>query len=316
MSKTLSGQMLALTLVFQFLLGFAFPSVVVAQGDGPRAYQLVPEGTQSISQFMFALRGNNTPSNGLVVPGSEIDINLGLTQYGRAFDINGHQAGMLLVLPVGNVTGSVSTGLGTISGHDSGLGDILLGFVYGLYGSPNLSQEEYVKYDPGFSMAILARATLPTGSYDSNRSLNMGGNRWVFELGLPIMYYVGSSYLDPMLTSFEIQPKITLYSENSDAPGASQRLEQASLLSVEGHVTRNFGQAFWASVDALYEYGGETTSDGVADGNKQRSLSLGVTTALNLSPSSSVKLSYGEVVSGNPAGSDGRMLRLQYLQLF
>lgn len=308
--------MIALTLVFQLFLGIAFPSVVAAQGDGPRAYQLVPEGTQSISQFVFALRGNNTPSNGLVVPGAKLDVNLGLTQYGRAFDIDGHQAGVLLVLPMGNVSGSLSTGLGKKSSKDSGIGDVLLGFVYGLYGSPNLSQQEYVKYDPGFSMAILARATLPTGSYDSSRSLNMGGNRWVFEFGLPIMYYLGSSYLDPALTTFEIQPKITLYSVNSDASGTAQRLEQDPLLSVEGHITRNFGQVFWGSFDALFEYGGETTSDGIADDNKQRSLSLGVTAAMNLSPSSSVKVSYGEVVSGNPSGSRGRMLRLQYLLLF
>ncbi len=293
-----------------------FSPLTFAQGDGPRAYQLVPEGTQSIGQFLFALRGNNTPSNGLVIENADIDLNLGVTQYALALDINGHQAGLLAIVPYGNASGSVQTAFGELSGHDSGIGDAMLGFAYGIYGTPSLSLEEYVGYDPGFAMALLLRATLPTGSYNSDNNLNMGGNRWALEIGTPIMYYIGTSYLNPDLTSLEILPKITLFGDNSDAVGGTEKLKQNPLFSLEGHLTRNFGQAFWASLDALYEYGGETTSDGVDDGNKQRALSFGVTAAMNLSQSASVKLSYGEVVSGNSSGSDAEMLRLQFMLLF
>ncbi|MGR3660217.1 MAG: transporter [Paracoccaceae bacterium] len=313
--KSLS-HVFAKLLLIQMLIGITFPNVAAAQGEGPRAYQLVPKNTQTVAQFALALRGNQTPTRGLNFEGAEIGINLGITQYGRTFSINGHQAGLLAIVPYGGASGSVSTAFGAATGSDIGLGDVMLGFVYGIVGSPDLTAQEYVNYDPGFAMAFLARATLPTGSYDSNRNLNMGGNRFAFEFGLPIMYYIGSSYLDPSLASIEIFPKVTVFSENSDAPGAIQSLKQAPIFSIEGHVTRNFGQAFWGAFDVLYEYGGETSSDGVSDGNTQRSLSLGVTAALNISQSSSVKISYGEVVSGNAAGSRGQMLRLQYLTLF
>lgn len=316
MNRKLHSHIFVALFFMQILFGFVIPTTVAAQGDGPRAYQLVPDKTQTFAQFLLALRGNQTPSTGSVIEGSDIDINFGISQYGRTIGINGHQAGLLAIVPYGNVSGSLSTGLGTTSGSDVGLGDVLLGFVYGIVGSPVLTAQEYINYDPGFAMAFLARVTLPTGSYDSDRNLNMGGNRWALELGTPIMYYIGSSYLDPSLATIEILPKVTFFSENSDAPGATQRLGQDPLFSLEGHVTRNFGQAFWGSLDARYEYGGETSSDGVSDGNSQRSLSLGVTAALNLSQSSSVKVSYGAVVSGNAAGSTGRMLRMQFLTLF
>jgi outer membrane putative beta-barrel porin/alpha-amylase len=316
MNNRQSSQRFVFMLFFQLFVAIGLPSLAVAQGEGARAYQLVPENTQAVSQFIMAMRGNNTPSNGLIVQGSEIDIDLGVTQYSRTFDINGHQAGLLVVAPYGSVSGSLSTSAGTLTGRDSGLGDVMLGFIYGIYGSPNLSPEDYVKYDPGFSMALLARATMPTGSYDSANNLNMGGNRWVLELGLPMMYFVGSSFLDPNLMSFEVLPKVSFYSANTDAPGATRRLTQDPLLSVEGHITRNFGQVFWGSLDALYEYGGETTSDGISNNNRQRSLSVGATAAMNLNQSSSMKLTYGKVVSGNAAGSDGKMLRLQFLHLF
>ncbi len=126
-------------LLIQMLIGITFPNVAVAQGEGPRAYQLVPENTQTVAQFVMALRGNQTPSEGINVEGADIDINLGITQYGRTIDINGHQAGLLAILPYGNVSGSVSTAFGTTSGSDSGLGDVLLGFVYGIFGSPVLT---------------------------------------------------------------------------------------------------------------------------------------------------------------------------------
>ena len=61
------------------------------------------------------MRGNSTPIDGLVVEGADIEINLAVTQYSRAFDINGHQAGVLAIRPYGNVSGSVSTDLGTLT---------------------------------------------------------------------------------------------------------------------------------------------------------------------------------------------------------
>lgn len=287
-----------------------------AQGEGARAYQLVPDGTQSIAQYFYVIRGNNTPSTGLIVQGAELDLNLAVTQYAKSIDLNGRQTGLIAVLPYGNISGSLNTIAGNQSDSASGLGDLLLGGVFGLVGSPVLNEEQYIKYDPGFAMALLARLTVPTGRYDSDSTLNMGGNRWVFELGLPTMYFVGSSFLDPDLMSFEILPKVTLFGDNTDAPGTVGTLEQRPLYSLEAHVTRNFGQAFWGSLDAFYQYGGETVSDGSRDGNRQRSFGLGVTGALNLSEKSLVKATYGEVISSNVAGSDGSVFRLQYQYLF
>lgn len=295
---------------------FGVPLQTFAQGDGPRAYQLIPEGTQTVSQFLFAMRGNLTPADGLVIEGADLDVNLGVTQYAKALEIKGHQAGLLVVAPYGEVSGSLQTRPQYISARDSGLGDVMLGFVYGILGAPSLGMNEYLAYKPDLGIALLTRVTLPTGSYSSDRNLNMGGNRWAFELGLPIMKYFGDSYIDPKLMSIELVPKVTFYGDNSDAPGSVDRLEQDPIYSLEGHITRNLGQAFWLSLDALYEYGGETQSDGQDDANRQRSFSLGATASLNLSKSASVKLTYGEVVSGNAAGSDGSMWRAQFTYLF
>ena len=292
-------------------------NVVAAQfGDGARAYQLLPKDTKVISQYYIGTSGNFTPSDGTVISGADIDMDLGVTQFTQTFDINGHQAGVLALVPYGNVSGSLDLRPGSVTGSDSGFGDLALGFVYGLYNAPNLDREAFFKYDPGLSVNVLTRLTFPTGSYDSDRNLNLGGNRWVLELGLPVAYYLGQSFLDPSLTTFEIQPKVTIFGDNDDAVGGGQTLEQDAIYTIEAHITRNFGQAIWGSLDALYTYGGETQTDGIDGNNRQRSLALGVTGNLTLSESTSVKLTYGEVVSGNADGADGHLIRAQLLYLF
>jgi hypothetical protein len=285
-------------------------------GDGPRAYQLVPKDTKSVSQFYVGTRGNMGANDGTVFRGADLELNLGVTQYSQTFDLNGHQAAWLAIVPYGNVSGSLGLGAGGATGADSGLGDIKLGFAYGILDTPVLDREAYVKYDPSFAINFIGRITAPTGSYDSSRNLNMGGNRWALELALPMTYYLGNSFLDPNLTTFEIMPKIALYGDNTDAPGAPRKLSQKPIYSIEAHVTRSFGRAFWGSLDALYTYGGETESDGVSNNNRQRSLALGVSGNITFSPAASLKLTYGEVVSGNADGSDGRMFRAQLMFLF
>jgi hypothetical protein len=47
-------------------------------------------------------------------------------------------------------------------------------------------------------------------------------------------------------------------------PGANV-LEQDPLFVVESHLLHNFNPKLWGSIDLRYRYGGETTTDGVAN---------------------------------------------------
>jgi hypothetical protein len=50
---------------------------------------------------------------------------------------------LLLIVPTGKVSESPSTALGTLTERDSGLGDLMLSFVYGIRGSLSLSPPEH-----------------------------------------------------------------------------------------------------------------------------------------------------------------------------
>ena len=99
------------------------------------------------------------------------------------------------------------------------------------------------------------------------------------------------------------------YGDN-DAPPSGNVSRQAPLVQLEGHVTRNLNHSLWVALDALLIEGGETTTDGVSDHNRQRSVAFGATGSLVLSDAWSATLSYTEEVSRNRSGVSGHIVRL------
>jgi len=186
----------------------------------------------------------------------------------------------------------------------------------GLHNLPPLTQENYASYKPGFAVGGLARLTLPTGEYDENKSANLGANRYSLQLGAPITFGFGESFLDPRLTTFDLVPSVTFFGDNDD-PFNADVVSQSTLYKLEAHLTHNFNPGIWASIDGVYSYGGETETDGQGNNNKQRSLNMGATLNVQFSKSLGLKLSYGETVDRNDDGLDGEFVRLTltYAQL-
>jgi len=303
---------LVLTAIFMIAV---IPTNGFAQGFGPRAFQLVPDQSNVFALYGFALEGNRAIDPSVVIPGAEIDINLAVLQYTRAFDIKGKQAGVFVIASAGKVDGALDLLSQTLSDKNSGLGDIQLGASFGLIGSPALSIKEYIKYKPGFALGILTLLTLPTGQYDEAHALNLGTNRWAAQLGTIMMWYQGESMLDPKMRTFELVPSVTLYGDNSDPFGADNTA-QAPMFKLEGHITQNINKAMFVSLDALYTYGGETTTDGIDNSDRQSALMLGASFNTMVSRSTSIKLSYGRVVTRNDDGPDGSMIRAIVSVLF
>lgn len=291
------------------------PSSALAVDDGARAYQLAPVGTQMLTAYGIDTNGNQSSAPGSVVRGSSIDVHVGLLQYTRVLDVGGHATAAFGLLPYGDVTARVKLPRRTLSSRSEGLGDAQLGIVYGLYGSPALSPQEYAGFRPGFSAGLLGKVFLPTGEYDSHQAVNLGSNRYAYEVGVPLSYALGESYRDPSLTTFDLLPAVIFYGENRSPYGAD-RINQKPLYGGEAHITHNFSRTFWMSADALFWAGGETRTDGQDDDNRQRSLSLGATAGVSLSHAVAVKMTYGEAVDNNQDGVEGRLARVVLTLLF
>ena len=158
-------------------------------------------------------------------------------------------------------------------------------------------------------------ASAPTGEYDKNKIFNLGQNRWLLRLSLPMSYSIGESFVDPSLTTFEVVPAVTFFSTNH-APFGADRQTQKPLYQVEAHVTRSLNSKVWISADAGYFYGAEGSTNGVSDNNARRNFNLGATVSYSPSPSLQMQLSYAEAVSSNDYGMKGKGLRLMLIAPF
>jgi len=178
-----------------------------AQGEGPRAYELAPAGSQALYVYGMFSRGNASFDPGSVVPGAEVEVNGSIIEYSHGFVLKGNASSLILSLPVGDARFSANTG-GTADSYTlSGIGDMQLTGAFGVLGSPALQEKHYEAYRPSAALSVLSRVYAPTGAYDRTAPVNLGANRWALQLGLPFAYYLGGSFLDPRLTSFELLPR-------------------------------------------------------------------------------------------------------------
>jgi hypothetical protein len=279
-----------------------------AQDDGPRVYQLAPEGAKAFTAFAVAKRGNETPESGDVILGSRIDTDIVVLRYVQTFSLGGQQFSPFLILPTGRVRSTIHSPSGDIVTESSGVGDAQIGTVLGLFGAPALAPDDYAQFRPQVSTGLLARVFFPTGAYSRNQSVNFGANRYSFQLGLPTGLLLGQSYVDPDLTTLELLPTVTFYGAN-DQPYNATRVTKAPQFSLESHLTRNFGPSVWLSADMLYRRGGETSTDGRPDNNPLAGWSAGLTGSFRLAPKANLLLTYEHVVERSDQGPNGYFFR-------
>jgi len=260
--------------------------------EGARAYFPVPAGTNDIEI-------TGTFSH-LGASGSSIDSATITPSYRRTFDLGGDAATFLIGLPLGKVSGTFNFPiLGSVTQEtDPAQGDLFIGGTIGLINAPALTPMAFAQYQPGFSMSAVGRVFMPTGAYDSTppNLLNLGQNRWTVEAMLPMSYIMGTSLIDPNLTTFELIPTVQIFGDNNDPVGLAKVSSQAPLFGAEAHITHSFSPMVWASVDGFAAFGGETSIDGVKQNNGQQSLSAGATLGLTLSQSVALRLSYQQQV--------------------
>jgi len=92
-------------------------------------------------------------------------------------------------------------------------------------------------------------------------------------LGAPIVWQLGA-WVPGRRTTLELLPAIWFFGTNDDYVG--QTLKTDPKFQLDAHLTRDFTEHFWGSLDTVYYYGGKATINGVA-GEKINTLGLGLT---------------------------------------
>lgn len=255
---------------------FSMASNLQAQEIDPRAYNNSPV---NINFLGLAYSQVSSPNLQLT---SEI---VALT---RIVDINGQSAKMSIALPYGQLYGSYNTHGQSISGVSDGLIDPLLTLSVNLYGAPALSIADFKNYQQDLIIGASIVTSIPWGSYDSRKLLNIGANRWYVKPGIGASQAFGPWQI-------ELTGSVTYFSENKNFYGGNT-LSQSPIYSSEGHVVYTFKTGAWIAADANYYTGGQTTIDGRSNNNYLQNWRVGATLALPVNQNNSIRIAASQGV--------------------
>jgi hypothetical protein len=194
----------------------------------------------------------------------------------------------------------------------NGFGDPMLEFNINVIG-PRAQKNipDALRYEPGFSLDLLADIALPIGEYDSSQPLNLGQNRWYGRLGAPIVWQLGS-WVPGRRTTLEFLPAVWLFGDNNDYVG--QTLKTDPLFQLDAHLTRDFTENFWGAIDVSWYNGGRATINGVA-GEKLNNIGVGLTLGYQVNSNLNLTFGYKSTVNDSAPGDlkmDSFMITLVY----
>ncbi len=301
MNNTRTIQCFIAVAVFVMMI---FPTTADAQIP-PRFYWKSLLGGNAVPLIYMDMSGNANPFDPahFVIPESSVSASVSLGGYARTFSLFNRSALVAALLPVGRISGEASLFGTTFSQSTNGFGDPTLEFVINLVGPPPIkNMPDLMRYEPGFSLDLLVDLIVPIGEYDNDKALNIGQNRWYGRVGAPIVWQLGS-WVPGRRTTLEFLPSVWLFGDNSDFVG--HRLSTDPKFQIEGHLTRDFHQDLWGSLDMNYMAGGQSSIDGES-GEDLDMLGLGFTLGYQINENIQLTAGYMATVNDS-APTDLRM---------
>jgi hypothetical protein len=202
---------------------------------------------------------NNTIT-GTVKKGTNLDSHIGIARYLHYSEIFEHPYVLDFILPFGALTGAKIAGKHL--GDASGVADPIASVGYWF-----INQPEQKRY-----LSAVTFLTLPIGTYDSHRVLNLGGNRWQNDLQADFT----QGFLDKY--TIDIAADWIWYGDNTKAGTGHQTLSQSATYTaylwlsrdITPEMQRIFPSALNASISVGYagSFGGAQKLDGVSNGAK------------------------------------------------
>jgi hypothetical protein len=304
---------LQLFVAMMLALGALCPPQALAQVPA-RFYWKSLSGAEAVPVIVNSISGNSNPFDPAhtVTPGSEVEATVTMMGYARTFSLFDRSAMAAVLLPMGRLSGEVTAAGKTVKESASGFGDPMLEFDINVLGPPAQKNiPDALRYEPGFSVDLLADLALPIGEYDSSKSLNLGQNRWYGRLGLPVVWQLGP-WVPGRRTTLEFLPAVWLFGTNDNFVG--QTLKTDPMYQLDAHLTRDFTERFWGSLDGAWYTGGESSINGVA-GKKLNNLGFGLT--LGYQMDDNLNLTFGYKSTVNDSGPqdlrmDAYMVTLVY----
>jgi len=277
-----------------------------------RFYWKTLSGANAVPVIVNSISGNTNPFDPahIVSPGADLEATMTIAGYARTFSLFDRAAMAAVLMPMGRISGQVTAGAVSATQSARGFGDPTIELNVNLIGPPaQKNLVDALRYEPGFSLDVIVDLAVPIGEYDDTRQLNLGQNRWYGRVGAPIVWQLGP-WVPGRRTTLEFLPAVWLFGANDNYVG--QTLETDPMFQVDAHLTRDFTESLWGSLDGAWYTGGQASIDGV-EGEKLDNLGVGLTLGYQINDNLALTFGYKSTVSDSAPGDlqmDGFMISL------
>jgi len=271
-----------------------------AQDLEPRSYVNTPVGLNFLIGGYVHTEGKLEFDPTLPVADANYHMDTAVLGFAHSFGIAGKSAKFDVIVPYSSFSGHAEVNGQQRFRQMSGYHDPLFRASVNFYGAPALTVKEFPNYHQDLLIGASLQVSAPLGQYDDTKLVNLGNNRWSIRPQLGISKALGSWVV-------EVAPGVTFYTNNTDF-NRGGTFEQSPLYSVQAHVVHGFASGIWLAVDGIYYSGARTTYNGVRGDTLQSNTRGGVTLAVPVDRSNSIKFyAYGGTSSrtGTTANSLG-----------
>ncbi len=203
--------------------------------------------------------------------------------YGRSFKLLNKPAKFDIVTTYsfGTLNALVSKVDSTV--YKNGIHDPSFRLSMILVGEEALNLQEFAKREKKkFKLGAALKIKTPLGQYDDTKIINMGANRWGFQIKAAASYRI----IKKMVLEWHIDS--WFFTENTSFNNGNT-LSQKPLLSTQLHVAYIFNPKFWMSASIGQVAYGETSINNIEQDNNQENSKYGITASYRLNKLGSLK---------------------------
>jgi hypothetical protein len=314
-----------------FLVNLAIVSIfstsAFAVDDGARAYWKGRDGTHG---FSFQYLNLNMQASGaqqfdpahFIYSNTDVSANIMIANYMHFTTLFNRPSSLAVTVVGGSVDANISASASPLfvpptqtpgvafNQSASGYGDPAVQLDINLYGTPPLKANfDLLDYEPTLTIDTALMVGLPIGSYDENKLVNLGLNRWYGRIALPAKYHFGV-FSRGNMSSFELTPSVWLFADNDNFLG--QNLKNDPMWQVEAHLTHDFTRSLWGSLDVLYRTGFKSEIDGVAVGDAIKIGDVGFTLSYQATDNLAIRTGFSSNVFGDK-NLESSLIRMQFV---
>lgn len=281
----------------------------------PRFYWKSLAGANAVPVISQHLNGNANPLDPahVVTANASIDADINVVGFAEMFPMFDRTLTVALLEPMGQLSSNATVAGRTTVETASGYGDPMLEVGLNIIGPKAIKNiPDLLRYEPKFSLDLILDVAAPLGEYNSEQAVNLGQNRWYGRVGAPLVWQIGS-WVPGRRTTFELLPSVWMFTDNTNYVNG-QTLKTDPMFQWEAHLTRDFTENFWFSLDGNQMTGGQSHINGVG-GESLNNLGVGLTLGYQLTDNLSLTTAYMSTINDRSPGDlkmDGVTLSLTY----